>query len=147
MNFETLNSDLTVSMKNKDANKVLALRTVISEIKNVAIKNGRKEPTSDDVITALTKAVKQREDSIESFKVANRQDLVDSETFQLQVYKSYLPTQMNDSEVSELVNNLIESLGINSKKDFGKIMKELNTNYKGKLDLKKVNQILTEKFN
>ena len=135
------------AMKSKDQDRLLVLRTLQSDIKNVAIKSARKDPTDGDAMDALVKAAKQREDAIQQFTVANRSDLVAVESYQLSVIKEFLPQQMAEDEVRSIVTDAIERVsaangGDRSKKLMGPLMRELNATLKGKADMKLVNSIV-----
>ena len=94
----TLDSDLKEAMRNKDVIKRTVLRTVLSEIRNTEI---AKQNTLDDsgIEVVITKQAQQRKDSIEAYITAERHDLVDKETQELNILSSYLPEQMSDDEV------------------------------------------------
>lgn len=143
MIFEKIQEDIKLAMKEKKTEELLALRTLVSDIKNVAIKNGRKEPEEADSIQALTKAIKQREDSVEQFKNGGREELAAIELAQAACFKKYLPVQMNEEEVRETVLETVRTLNISSKKEMGSAMKNL-AHLKGKADMKLVNKILSE---
>lgn len=144
--FDKINSEVILAAKNRDSERLLVLRTLVSDIKGVALKASRKDIVDDDVLTALTKAVKQREDSISQFKSANRIDLVESESFQLNVLKEFLPAQLSEKEVEAIVFETVSRISEGkerNKKLMGAIMKELNPRLKGKADMRVVNNILS----
>lgn len=144
--FDKINSEVILAAKNRDSERLLVLRTLVSDIKGVALKASRKDIVDDDVLTALTKAVKQREDSISQFKSANRVDLVESESFQLNVLKEFLPAQLSEKEVEAIVFETVSRISEGkerNKKLMGAIMKELNPRLKGKADMRVVNNILS----
>lgn len=144
-----IKSEIIVAMKAKDSNKLLALRSLDSTIKNIAIANGHREgPTEDDAIQGLSQAVKRGTDSADQFRAAGREDLLETELFQVQVARSFLPQQM---EYDDLKNSLLcdiqDYLAINgsaTQKDFGKIMNIVIPKYKGKAESKDIQLILKE---
>ena len=143
--FEAINQEVIKAMKAKDSNRVLVLRTLVGSIKSIAIAANRKEVNDEDVLSALTKGVKQREDSITQFTSAGRTDLVENETFQLSVLKEFLPAQMSEDEIKNAVLEAVERIsagGDKSKKLKGLLMKDLNPKLKGKADMKYVNQLI-----
>lgn len=143
--FEQINQAVIDTAKAKDAPRLLVLRTLVSSIRAVALQSNRKEILDDDVVSALVKGVKQREDSIAQFTTAGRTDLVDNETFQLNVLKEFLPAQMSEDEVKAIVLEAVERIsagGEKNKKMTGLVMKDLTPKLKGKADMKYVNQIL-----
>lgn len=144
MSLEKLNVDIKNAMKEKNSEKLLALRTLMSDTKNVAIKNNRREPSDDDFLTALNKAIKQRQDSVEQFRSGGRMELALVEETQLTIFKEYLPEQLSDSELEQMISETIASVGATTKKDMGKVMKELSPKLKGKADMKQVNLIISK---
>ena len=125
---------------------MLVLRTLVSDIRGVALKASRKDITDEDVMSALVKGVKQREDSISQFVSGNRADLAERETFQVNVLKEFLPEQLGEDEVRKIVTETVERIANGSEKSkklMGLVMKELNPQLKGKADMKFVNQILS----
>ena len=96
----TLDADLKEAMRNKDVIKRTVLRTVLSEIRNAEIAS---QDTLDDsgIEVVITKQAQQRKDSIEAYIAAERHDLVDKETQELNILSSYLPEQMSDDEIKE----------------------------------------------
>lgn len=139
-----INDDVKSAMKNKESEKLLALRTLSSEIKNVSIRNGRKESTEEDALQAVTKAIKQREDAAEQFSKGRRMDLAMVERSQIELFKVYLPEQIPEGELRTLISETISQVGATIKKDTGKVMKELSPKIKGKADMKLVNSIIGE---
>lgn len=143
--FSKVNAAVTEAAKSKDSARLLVLRTLVSESRGVALKACRKDVSDDDVMSALVKGVKQREDSIAQFTTAGRTDLVESETFQLNVLKEFLPAQLSEDEIRTIVVDTVERVangGEKNKKLMGRVMQELNPQLKGKADMKLVNQIL-----
>ena len=135
--FERVNQAVVDAAKSKDSDRLLVLRTLVSDIRGVALKASRKDITDEDVMSALVKGVKQREDSISQFVSGNRADLV---------LKEFLPEQLGEDEVRKIVTETVERIANGaekSKKLMGLVMKELNPQLKGKADMKFVNQILS----
>jgi uncharacterized protein YqeY len=144
--FDRILFDVANAMKNKESDKVLTLRTLVSVIKNVGIEKGVKEYDNDLVISILQKQIKQREDSIEQFKKANRFELVEKEKKEIEILRSYLPTQLTEEVVNSIVDEVILSENATTKKDIGKVMKVLNIRLKGVADMKKVGTYLNAKL-
>lgn len=148
--FEKINDAVKTAMKAKDKERLLALRSLVSEVQKVAKNALHDVVTEEDVLNALTKGVKQREDSIEQFKKANRTDLIEVEVFQLNVLKEFLPEQMSTEDVRAIVSETVERLANGAektKKLMGAVMKELNPILKGKADMKFVKQVIDELLN
>lgn len=143
--LDRLNADIVEAMKARQSERLLALRTLLAEIKRVAI-DTRKETDDTDVATVVSKAIKQRLDSEQQFEAAGREDLVANERFQRELYAGYLPQQLSTEQVAQLVDEAIAESGATSKKDMGLVMKVLMPRVKGKADGKIVNQIVNEKL-
>ena len=139
----TLDSDLKEAMRNKDVIKRTVLRTVLSEIRNTEI---AKQNTLDDsgIEVVITKQAQQRKDSIEAYITAERHDLVDKETQELNILSSYLPEQMSDDEVKEIVKSVIRDVGAENISDMGKVMGAIMPKVRGRADGKVVNVMVTQ---
>ena len=144
--FETLNQDIKVAMKAKDRDKLTTLRMIKSSLQNEQIKEGR-DLTADEELTVLAREAKQRRDSIEEFGQANRQDLVDKVTGELKIVEAYLPQQLTEEEIREIVLEAITATGATSKADFGKVMGAVMPKVKGKADGNLVNSTVKALLN
>ena len=140
---ETLDSDLKDAMRNKEALKRTVLRTMLSEIRNAEINS---QTTLDDegIISVLTKQVQQRKESVEAYFAANRQDLVDKETEEINIISVYLPDQLPPEEIKEIIKAAILETGALSLSDMGKVMGFVMPQVRGRADGKIVNTIVTE---
>ncbi len=140
---ETLDSDLKDAMRNKDALRRTVLRTMLSEIRNAEINS---QTTLDDegIISVLTKQVQQRKDSVEAYNAANRQDLVDKETEEINIISVYLPDQLPPEEIEGIIKAAILETGASSLSDMGKVMGFVMPQVRGRADGKIVNTIVTE---
>ena len=108
-------------MRNKEALKRTVLRTMLSEIRNAEINS---QTTLDDegIISVLTKQVQQRKDSVEAYEAANRQDLVAKESEEINIISVYLPEQLPQEEIEQIIDSAISQSGASSLDDMGKIM-------------------------
>jgi hypothetical protein len=138
---EQIRADLTAAMKARDAAKTSTLRMLQAAIKNEQIEKGG-ELEDADVIAVLKRAAKQRNDSVEQYEKAGRQDLADKEKAELVVLEAYMPQQMSDDELEALVKTVIAAVGAESKKDTGKVMKEIMASHRDTVDGKKVQAVL-----
>ena len=140
---ETLDSDLKDAMRNKEALRRTVLRTMLSEIRNAEINS---QTTLDDegIIYVLTKQVQQRKDSVEAYIAANRQDLVDKETEEINIISVYLPDQLPPEEIEGIIKAAILETGASSLSDMGKVMGFVMPQVRGRADGKIVNTIVTE---
>ena len=142
---ETLDSDLKKAMRNKEALKRTVLRTMLSEIRNAEINS---QTTLDDegIISVLTKQVQQRKDSVEAYEAANRQDLVAKESEEINIISVYLPEQLPQEEIEQIIDSAISQSGASSLDDMGKIMGLVMPQVRGRADGKIVNTIVTSKL-
>jgi len=139
---QKITNDLRNSIKNRDQIRTSTLRMIIASMKNLAIEKKAEELEDQDVIKVLSKQVKQHNDSIESFKKGNRADLVEKETKELEILKSYLPEQLGEGKIEEIIKKVIAQTGTSSKSDFGKVMKLSMQELKGQADGKLVTSIV-----
>jgi uncharacterized protein YqeY len=148
MQYSELKSLIVQTMKAKEEKKLLALRSLDSSVKNVAISNGRKDPTEEDLVVAIRKSVKQCSDSYDQFVLANRLDLAENEKFQVDLYSSFLPKQLTaeelDDKISQIIDNYVITNGSASQKDFGKLMKISISEINGLSDSKSIQAKLKE---
>src|SRR5438270_9720638 len=136
MQKQQLRDELKQSMLAKDADKTAIIRLILSSLTYYEINKGGAgyEATDEDVLAVIQIEVKQRRDSIEQFKSANRQDLVDKEQKELNLLQQYLPEQMSEEEITSLVKEAIKQTGASSIQDMGKVMGALMPKTKGKAD-------------
>lgn len=145
---EQLTEDMKQAMKAKEAGKLRlsVIRMVRSAIKNVEI-DSKKELSEEGVLDIVSKEVKMRRDSMEEFKKADRQDLVDQLEQEIAILLPYLPQQLTEAEVRALVSEAVATSGAASPKDMGKVMALLMPKVKGRADGKLVNNIVRESLN
>lgn len=144
---ERINEDLKAAMKSGDKVRLEAVRAIKKDIieKETAEKRGhRGELTPEEELEVLTAMVKRRRDSIEQFKQAGRHDLVEEEMKQLAVIEQYLPAQLSEEEIKEVLKKIIEQVGATSAKDLGKVMGAAMKELKGKADGSVVQKLAKE---
>ena len=139
---DQVRADLTESMKARSAERTSVLRMLQAAIKNEQI-NVQHELADEEVMTVIRKAVKQRLDSIEQYTKGNRPDLAAKEQSELEILKTYMPPELTDEEIESGVREIVASTGAQSKKDMGKVMKEAAARYKGRVDGKKIQEIVS----
>lgn len=137
---EKLNTEIREAMKNKDALKRDTLRGVISDIK-LSAKESKHDLEEAEEFAILNKHVKQVKESIDAYTKGNRSDLVADEELKLAVLTAFLPKQMNEDEVRDLVEKTIASEGLDCSNK-GLLMKNLMPLFKGKADGKMVNEVI-----
>ena len=130
-------------MKNKDTLRKSVITLIRSSIKQVEV-DKRIELNDDDVIDIISKQLKQRNDSLEQFLDAGREDLVEETRSEIEVLKEYLPQQLSEEELNEIVKQTISEVGATSMKDMGKIMSVIKPKTKGRADGKLINKLVKE---
>lgn len=139
--LDALLADIKTAMKAQAPDTLTALRMLNAQIKDATV-NAGKDPTDEAVATIVAKAIKQRQDSVEQFKAAGRNDLADKEQREIELFRAYQPQQLGAAEIEALVRKVIAETGAAGKKDLGKVMQALMPQVKGKSDGKLVNQIV-----
>lgn len=125
---QTIEADLKKAMLEKDAIAKDALRLAKSELLNREVELGR-ELSDEEALGVLQKGVKQRRDAIEQFRAGGRDEAVAEEERQLAVLERYLPKALSEDETRAVVRALVAELGLSSKKDLGRLMKELKARH------------------
>lgn len=143
---EKIFNDYKAAMKNKDTLKSSVLSFLRAAMINVAMEKKKKSLDDNDAIVVIKKQVKQRQDSIEQFMKGNRQDLVDKETKELEILKSYLPPELPVEEIKKIIEEAVTTTGAQDTKDMGKVMKEVNAKVTGKADGKIVSDLVKERL-
>ena len=146
---DKIDKSLTDALKNKDQDRTLTLRSIISQKKQKEIEKrtqDKKNITDEDMILILNKMVKQRRESIERNKQGGRQDLADKETKELKIIQEYLPEQLSEEEIKKICEQAINNLKASSLKDMGKVMGIIKSKYKGSVDLSIAGKILKDKL-
>ena len=141
---EKIEKDLTQAMKARAADTVSTLRMLKAACGNAQIQKKKNALEDGEVIEIIQKQHKQRQESIESFEKAGRQELADKEKREMAILNAYLPAQLSESEIRAIVQSVIAKVGAQSKADMGKLMKALMPEVKGKADGQKVNRIVSE---
>lgn len=134
-------SDIKTAMKAHDAATLEVLRTLHSDIKNVAI-NAKKDVTDEVVLDVLSKSIKQRNESIEMLRKGGREESAKEEKAMLAIYQKYLPKQLTEDEVKTLIAEIKAQVGAEGPKDMGKVMKELSPKTKGRFDSRHLSELV-----
>ncbi|HHV01735.1 MAG: GatB/YqeY domain-containing protein [Defluviitoga tunisiensis] len=142
---EKLNEDLKKYMKEKNTLALNTVRLVIAEIKNKEVEKNS-EITDEEILQIIRKQIKMREDSIQQFRSANREDLAEKEAQELEILKNYLPEDLTDEELDKIIQETIKELNASSKKDFGRVIKEVIQKVQGRADNKKISELISKKL-
>lgn len=145
---QQLRDELKQAMIAKEELKLSVIRMLVSAITYYEIDKGGAgyEATDEDVMTVIGRQVKQRKDSIDQFEKAGRQELADKEKKELEILEKYLPAQMGEEEVRNLVKEAVVTTGATSPAEMGKVMAALMPKTKGKADGSTVSRIVKEEL-
>ena len=145
-----IDEDYKQSIKNKDQQKIDTLRLIRSAIKDKDISfrtSENKEGINDsEILSLLLNLIKQRNDSIEQFQKAKRDDLIKNEQSEIEIIKEYLPQQKTQEETEKIINEIISSNNLESIKDMGKLMSIIKNDYAGEVDMGLVSKIAKSKL-
>lgn len=144
--LERLNEDMKQAMKNKEKEKLSVIRMLKASLQNEAIKLGKDQLSEDEDLTILSREVKQRKDSLQEFKNAGREDLVEKIQKELTYVDIYLPKQLTEEELTKIVQETINEVGATSKAEMGKVMSAIMPKIKGKADGSTVNNIVKQQL-
>jgi uncharacterized protein YqeY len=139
---DKVRADMTGAMKAQEKERLSTLRMLLSAIKNEQINLGH-ELSDEEAMSVIRKAMKQRQDSIEQYTNAGRTELADKERSEMELLKTYLPPELTEEEIESGIREIIASTGAQSKKDMGKVMKEATARFKGRVDGKKVQELVS----
>jgi len=142
---DTIIEDTKTAMRNKDASTLGTLRLLQAAIKQKEIDD---RITLDDagIVTVLQKMLKQRQDSIEAFRQANRQDLLDKEEMEVKVLNQYMPQQLSNDEITEIIDAAITSTSASGMQDMGKVMGIVKEKIAGRANMAEVSQIIKSRL-
>ena len=144
-----LKEKITVNMQNalrsKDSEKLNAIRLLQSKIKKKEV-DDRVEIDDSMILVIIEKMLKQRRDSIEAFKKANRDDLVAKEEFEVQLLQTYMPEPLSSEDVEKEIDSAIKAADAKSMKDMGTVMSAVKLKVSGRANMAEVSQKIKEKL-
>ena len=143
---EKINDEIKLSMKEKNVDKLSALRSVKSAILLELTKDGKTNMSDEIAIQIISKLVKQRKESASIFKSKNRVDLEKEELSQIKYLEVYLPKQLSEDEIEEYISIKLNEIDNFSLKDMGRLMGLLMKELSGKADGKIISKILKRKL-
>ncbi len=148
-----LNEDIKTAMKSGDKRRLATLRLISAAIKDRDLgahqddqggATGRDKITDQDILSLMQKMIKQRRESIATYRGAGRDDLADQEVEEIGVIEGYLPQQMSEDEMRAAVTGLVAELNAKGPKDMGRVMAALKERYTGSMDFGKASGMLKE---
>jgi uncharacterized protein YqeY len=145
---EQIKNDMTAALRAGSKFELDTLRTVFAQIKDERIRlRPKRELVEEDVVAVLLSAEKKRKEAIELYKQGNRPDLVDKEEKEIVIIRKYLPEQLSEESIREIIDDLIRQAGASSIKELGKVMGLAMTQLKGKADGKIVQNMVRDRLN
>ncbi|MGD1804003.1 GatB/YqeY domain-containing protein [Dapis sp. BLCC M126] len=147
---DKITEEIKAAMKAKDKVRletVRSIKKVILEEEVNARAAGKDSLTEAQEMDILARLAKQRRDSIEQYTQVGRQELADQEAAELAIIEEYLPKQLSDDEIAQVIDEIIVQVGASSAKDMGKVMGPAMQQLKGKADGKKVQEMVKTKLN
>ena len=143
---EKLLSNMKEAMKSKDSVKLGTVRSVISAVKNQEI-DLKKELSEEEILTIISREVKKRKEAAVLYEKGNRPELKDKEIQEMKILQTYLPEQVSEKDLRRRIQEVIDETGAEGMKDFGKIMKTLVPEFKGKADNSLIKELANEYLN
>ena len=145
---EKIEEDLKIALRKKNEVVVSTLRMLKTALHNkeIELRPKKEELTDELVLEVLAKEVKKRKDSIAAFEKGGRDDLASKEKKELALLKRYLPEELSDDKIKEVVDKVIKELGASGMADFGKVMGAVMGEVKGRAGGDKVSQIVKEQL-
>ena len=138
-----LNDDLKDAMRKGEVTKRATIRLMLSALRNEEIAQ-QKELADDDILQVINKQAQQRRESIEAYKSAKRDDLVDKEQAELDIIALYLPEPLSEVEVMQIIEETITGLGASGPQDMGKVMVKIISQTRGRADGKEISSKVAE---
>lgn len=138
--------DIVSAMKNKDKEKLSVLRLLKGAMQLEEI-NKKQELSDDEIIAIIAKQIKTKKETIIEFEKGNRADLIEQANKEIEILSLYMPEQLSEEEVNDIVDEVIASVNPTSVKDMGKIMGQLTPRLRGKADMSTVSNLVKEKMN
>jgi len=142
---EKIIADMQDAMRGKESEKLNAIRLLQSSIKQKEV-DDRVDIDDESILSIIEKMLKQRRDSIEAFKKANRKDLVNKEEFEVKILQTYMPEPLSAEEVEKEIDDAIKSTDAKSMKDMGSVMGLVKAKVSGRANMAEVSKKIKEKL-
>ena len=142
---ERLVEEMKQAMKSNDKLRLSTIRMIRSSMKNKEIEL-RKKLEDEDIVKVIQVMVRKGEESVEQFQAGKRVDLVEKETKEIEILKSFLPQPLSQEEILKIIDQSIQETQASSPKDMGKVMKSVMPKIGGKADGKLINQLVKERL-
>lgn len=142
---EKLKQDMIDAMKSKDKDRLTTIRMIKGDLDKEHI-DKKREINDDLLIEVVNRGIKQRKDSIVEFEKGGRRDLAEKTMAELEILKSYLPTQLSLEEVYSIIDAAFKVINPTGQRDMGKVMSEVQPKLKGRADMRQVSEIIKSKL-
>jgi len=142
---ERLVEEMKQAMKANDKTRLSTIRMIRTAVKNKEI-DLRNKLDDDEILRVIQGMVRKSEESVEQFKAGGRMDLVEKETKEIEILRSYLPQALSQEDVIRIIDESIQETQASSLKDLGKVMKSVMPKLTGKADGKLINQLVKERL-
>ena len=139
---EQLQKDYFQAMKDRDTVKASTVNFLRAQLKNVRIEKRSETLEDKDVVAAIKKQIKQRQESIEQYQKGGRMDLAEKESAEMSILKSYLPEELSEQAVQQFVEQAIRETGAQSMKDMGGVIKSVAAKAQGRADNRIVSELV-----
>jgi len=140
-----LQNEMKNAMRAKEKDRLLVIRGVLAAIKQREI-DEQIELDDTQILAVLDKLVKQRRDSAQQFRDAQRTDLSDKEEMEMKVLQEFLPAALSESEIIQMIEEGIETCGAQSMKDMGKVMGIIKSKAQGRADMSQISSLIKQKL-
>jgi uncharacterized protein YqeY len=140
-----LQDDMKTAMKAKQKERLVVIRGIIAAVKQREI-DDQIELDDTQILAVLDKLVKQRKDSAQQFRDADRQELAEKEEMEMAVIQEYLPAALSPEEIAQFIAEAISATGAESMKDMGKVMGMLKAKVQGRADMSEVSALIKQKL-
>lgn len=142
--YESIVDDLTKAIKGGDKERLSVLRGLKAAIKNKQVELRLEDLTDEQIFGVIKSEVKKRKEAIEKFVEGSRQDLAEKEEAELKMLSGYLPPQLSEEEIKEILTQVIQEVSASGPKDLGKVMKSAMAKFEGRADGREVNRLARE---
>ena len=142
---ERLVDEMKQAMRSNDRIRLSTIRMIRTAVKNKEIEF-RKQLDDEEILRVIQGLLRKGEESVEQFRVGGRMDLVEKETQEIEIMKSFLPESLSEEEILTVIDQTIQETQASSLKDLGKVMKSVMPKLAGKADGKRVNELVKERL-
>ena len=132
---QAITAATTAAMKARDKQRLGVLRLVNADIKRAEVDERRDSSSDAEILAVLNRMLKQRQDALEQYTQAGRQDLADQESFEIGVIGEFMPERLSEADLAAAIDQAIAEVGAESMRDMGKVMALLKDRLQGRADM------------